>query len=374
MTNKLLKLILLQLFVFQAFAQKEVTVLIDTEKPTVKISPKMWGIFFEDINFGADGGLYAELIKNRSFEFAKPLTGWQVIGTKNMYGLPFNGEVTVVNDIEKTETNPRYLKVKLNNTQKGSLGIENEGFRGIGVKKGLEYDFSVLSQNVFALTKLYIELLNDKNEIIGTSKIDVPQRKMAVWAKSNTTIIPSETCQKAKLRIWFEGNGEMKLDMISLFPRDTYKGRKGGLRADMVQILADMKPGFIRFPGGCIVEGRDLAARYEWKKTIGYVENRKMKINRWNDEMGHRLTPDYFQTFGLGFYEYFQMAEDIGAEPLPILNCGMACQFNSAELVDMKKLDPYVQDALDLIEFANGLPKTSGVKFELIWVILSHLI
>lgn len=126
------------------------------------------------------------------------------------------------------------------------------------------------------------------------------------------------------------------------------------MRADMIQLLADMRPGFIRFPGGCIVEGYDLSQRYQWKKTIGPIEERQLLINRWNFEFAHRPTPDYFQTFGLGFFEYFQLAEDIGAEPLPILNCGMACQFNSAELVPLEDLGPYVQDALDLIEFANG--------------------
>jgi alpha-L-arabinofuranosidase len=134
------------------------------------------------------------------------------------------------------------------------------------------------------------------------------------------------------------------------------------MRADMVQILADLKPGFIRFPGGCIVEGHDLSVRYQWKKTIGPVEDRKLVINRWNYEFAHRPTPDYFQTFGLGFMEYFQMSEDIGAEPLPILNCGMACQFNSAEVAPLEDLAPYVQDALDLIEFANGSIATKWGK------------
>jgi len=126
------------------------------------------------------------------------------------------------------------------------------------------------------------------------------------------------------------------------------------LRNDLIQLLADMKPGFLRFPGGCIVEGRELATRYQWKKTVGKVDDRELMVNRWNTEFKHRPAPDYFQSFGLGFYEYFQLSEDIGAEPLPILSCGMACQFNTAELVPMDELDPYIQDALDLIEFANG--------------------
>src|SRR5690606_23082259 len=142
--------------------------------------------------------------------------------------------------------------------------------------------------------------------------------------------------------------------MVSLFPEDTWRGRKNGLRKDLVNLLYELKPGFLRFPGGCIVEGRDLSQRYQWKKTVGNIEDREMIINRWNTEFSHRITPDYFQTFGLGFYEYFLLAEDLGAEPLPILSCGIACQFNTAEVVPMDELGPYIQDALDLIEFANG--------------------
>lgn len=150
--------------------------------------------------------------------------------------------------------------------------------------------------------------------------------------------------------------------MISLFPKDTWKNRPNGMRADLVQLLADMKPGFLRFPGGCIVEGRTLEERFQWKKTIGNIEDRGFLVNRWNTEFKHRLTTDYYQSFGLGFFEYFQLAEDIGAEPLPILNCGMACQFNTAEVVPLENLDPYVQDALDLIEFANGSAEATWGK------------
>jgi alpha-N-arabinofuranosidase len=146
--------------------------------------------------------------------------------------------------------------------------------------------------------------------------------------------------------------------MISLFPADTWKGRENGLRADLVQMLADLKPGFLRFPGGCIVEGHELATRYQWKKTVGPVENRHQIVNRWNTEFSNRSAPDYYQSFGLGFYEYFLLCEDIGAEPLPILNCGMACQYNTGELVPPDELEPYIDDMLDLIGFANG-PVTS---------------
>jgi alpha-L-arabinofuranosidase len=152
------------------------------------------------------------------------------------------------------------------------------------------------------------------------------------------------------------------LDAVSLFPAATWKSRSKGLRSDLVQLLADMKPGFVRFPGGCIVEGRDLTTRYQWKETVGKVDDRKVLVNRWNTEFRHRSTPDYYQTFGLGFFEYFQLSEDVGAEPLPILNCGMACQYNSGEVVAMNEMDPYVQDALDLIQFANGAVTTKWGK------------
>ena len=209
--------------------------------------------------------------------------------------------------------------------------------------------------------KLHIELLNAAGNVIGNTTLS-PSASGNEWKKEAVSFTATDTAWKGKLNIWFEGSGVIDLDMISLFPADTWKNRPGGMRADMIQLLADMKPGFIRFPGGCIVEGRDLASRYQWKKTLGPVEERQLIINRWNTEFAHRPAPDYFQTFGLGFFEYFQLAEDIGAEPLPIINCGMACQFNTAEVVPLDELDPYVQDALDLIEFANGDVNTKWGK------------
>ena len=178
------------------------------------------------------------------------------------------------------------------------------------------------------------------------------------WQKFESTFTATATELKAGLRVMLSDEASVDIDMVSLFPADTWKDRKGGLRADLVQLLADMKPGFLRFPGGCIVEGHDLSVRYQWKKTVGPVENREMIVNRWNYEFSHRSTPDYYQSFGLGFYEYFLLANDLGAEPMPIINCGMACQYNTCELVPIDELEPYIQDALDLIEFANG-PVTS---------------
>ncbi len=338
-------------------AQEKKTFIIQANQPVADVQPNMWGVFFEDINLGADGGIYAELIKNRSFEFFKPLMGWKLAQK------PFvEGAVTVQNRQGTNLANPRFLRVQLNNANKEQLSITNEGFRGMGIKKNLRYDFSVLYRTSAQNIRLHVELLNSKNEIIGSTAMDV-KATGEQWSKLAQSFQSTDTAYKGRCRIWFEGTGTVDMDMISLFPEDTWMKRPGGMRADMIQLLADMKPGFIRFPGGCIVEGFDLSNRYQWKKTIGPIEERQLIMNRWNIEFPHRSTPDYFQTFGLGFFEYFQLAEDIGAEPLPILNCGMACQFNSAELVPLDQIDPYVQDALDLVEFANGdITTTWGKK------------
>jgi len=338
-----------------ATAQSKPGIIVSVNKPIASVQPTMWGIFFEDINFGADGGIYAELVKNRSFEFSMPMMGWAVYQNK------FNeGSVLVLNRQEENIANPRFVRITKNGVN-DTLGLTNEGFRGMGIKKGLRYDFSVLCRQPTPGLKLHIELLSAAGIDIGNTTFS-PTASGNEWKKEAISFTATDTAWKGKLKIWFEGSGVIDLDMISLFPADTWKNRPGGMRADMIQLLADMKPGFIRFPGGCIVEGRDLAGRYQWKKTLGPVEERRLIVNRWNTEFAHRPAPDYFQTFGLGFFEYFQLAEDIGAEPLPIINCGMACQFNTAEVVPLNELDPYVQDALDLIEFANGDVNTQWGK------------
>ncbi len=339
------------------FANAQTTpIKVNVAQPVSEIQPTMWGVVFEDINMGADGGIYAELIKNRSFEFNKPLMGWKIERKKAK-----EGDVLVQNRLGSQNSNPHYITVNLDNTPKGDLGLTNEGFKGIGVKKGLRYDFSVLMRKQSGNVVFHIELLNAKNEVIGSTSL-TPANVGNEWTKQEISFNATDTEQKGKFRIWFEGTGIVDLDMISLFPSDTWKGRKGGMRADMIQLLADMKPGFVRFPGGCIVEGFDLNNRYQWKKTLGPIEDRQLIINRWNVEFAHRPAPDYFQTFGLGFFEYFQLCDDIGAEPLPILNCGMACQFNTAEVVPLDQLQPYIDDALDLIEFANGDVSTKWGK------------
>jgi len=345
--------LLISLFSPNLHAQITKIIAINTDNSIAKVQPNMWGVFFEDINFGADGGIYAELIKNRSFEFAKPLMGWVVKREKAN-----EGDILVVNRKEENTTNQRYIQVS---TLNGNFSLTNEGFKGIGVKKGLRYDFSMLYRLTTPGIKLRLQLISSDNKIIGEGSL-VPDPSGGKWKKQVASFTATETDLKAKFTILFYGEGQIDMDMISLFPGDTWKNRPQGLRADMVKMLADMKPGFIRFPGGCIVEGTDLANRYQWKKTIGPIENRQLIMNRWNTEFAHRPAPDYYQSFGLGFFEYFQLAEDIGSDALPILNCGMACQFNTGEVAALDELDPYVQDALDLIEFANGDTTTKWGK------------
>jgi alpha-L-arabinofuranosidase len=339
-----------------AVAQTTNVITVKADKPYAEIQPTMWGVFFEDINLGADGGIYAELVKNRSFEFSKPLMGWKV--EQNFFN---EAAVTVLNRQGQNLANPRFARVTVNNAKAGTLSITNEGFRGMGIKKDLHYDFSLMYRQQTGNLKLHVEIISGKNKILASGMV-ATENTGDTWKKQRISITANDTAQKAKMKIWFEGSGVIDMDMISLFPEDTWKKRPGGMRADMIQLLADMKPGFMRFPGGCIVEGFDLSQRYKWKNTIGPIEERQLIINRWNYEFAHRPTPDYFQTFGLGFFEYFQLAEDIGASPLPILNCGMACQFNSAELVPIDQIDSYVQDAIDLIEFANGDATTQWGK------------
>lgn len=316
----------------------------------------MYGIFFEDINFAADGGIYAELIKNRSFEFDEPLTGWKQKNTQTLSHNLDSGFLTIYSDHSKTNKN--YARITVHNDKKYIL--ENEGFRGIGLHKDAGYDFSFDLENASGnISAVNASLVDENGTIISTVSIII---KGKGWQKYKAVFSPSRTVEKAKLQITFTGTGVVNIDMISLFPQDTWKGRKGGLRKDLVQKLYDLQPGFLRFPGGCIVEGRTLAERYQWKKTLGNVADREYLINKWSSGFPHRLTPDYYQSFGLGFYEYFQLSEDLGAEPLPILSCGMACQFNTGELVDLEELNPFVQDALDLIEFANGDANTKWGK------------
>jgi alpha-N-arabinofuranosidase len=333
-----------------AFAQtRQITVQVD--KPGAAVPKTLFGLFFEDINFGADGGLYPERVKNRSFEFPNPMMGWKQLDRGDTKGNLYVFDQGSVNDVP----NSHYLRIKSSGSGKG-FGVTNEGFRGIGVQNGAEYRFSIRARRFEgAPVQLRIEV-EDGDRIVGATQV---AGFTNAWKTYTATLRPTHTSNKAHLNLLLEGNGAIDIDLVSLYPKDTWQNRPNGLRADLVQLLKDMKPGFLRFPGGCIVEGRYLDQRYQWKTTIGDLEERRLIINRWNTEFNWRPTPDYYQSFGLGYYEYFLLSEDIGAEPLPILNCGMACQFNSSELAPLEDIDHYIQDAIDLIEFANAPVNTA---------------
>ena len=321
---------------------------VQANKPGVEIQPTMYGIFFEDINFGADGGLYAEMVENRSFEFPQRLMGWNTFGN------------VTVSDIKPAfDRNPHYLTLEASGAREKQTGLENRGFFGMGLKKDMKYDFTVYARLHLLngkQTKIRVELVNSNNNVIAKQSITITNNK---WQKYTTTLTSPQTDAKGLMRVYLESGESVDLDHISLFPQDNWNG----LRADLVQDLSDLHPGVFRFPGGCIVEGTDLETRYEWKNSVGAPENRPLNENRWNYTFPHRLYPNYYQTYGLGFYEYFLLSEKIGADPLPILSVGLSCQYQNSDNdknahVAVDQLQSYIDDALDLIEFANG-PVTS---------------
>ncbi|MFQ9071040.1 MAG: alpha-L-arabinofuranosidase C-terminal domain-containing protein [Bacteroides stercoris] len=329
---------------------------IQAGKPGAEIQPTMYGLFFEDINYAADGGLYAELVKNRSFEFPQHFMGWKTFGKVSL------------KDDGPFERNPHYVRLAYAGHPHKQTGLDNEGFFGIGIKKGAEYRFSVWARVAEGETpaKIRVELADTKSmneqQAFATADVTVDSKE---WKKYQMILKPEVTNPKAILRIFLASRQTVDLEHISLFPVDTWQGHENGLRKDLVQALADIKPGVFRFPGGCIVEGTDIASRYDWKKSVGMVENRPLNENRWQYTFPHRFFPDYYQSYGLGFYEFFQLSEEIGAEPLPVLSCGLACQFQNPNMdahVPLCDLESYIQDALDLIEFANGAVDTSWGK------------
>lgn len=330
-----------------AYAEPTNEMVIQTNKVGAEIQPTMYGLFFEDINYGADGGLYAEMIKNRSFEFPQNFLGWNTFGN-----------VELKND-GPFERNPHYVRLSYPGHRHKRTGLDNEGYFGVAFKKGEEYRFSVWARSGSdAASKIRVELIDPasmgETQVMAKQDIDINSKD---WKKYTVTLKPSQTVAKGRLRIFLSSPNSVDLEHISLFPVDTWKGHENGLRKDLAQKLADVKPGLLRFPGGCIVEGTDLATRYQWKNTVGPVENRPLNENRWEYTFPHRFFPDYFQSYGLGFFEFFQLSKEIGAEPLPVLNVGLACQYQNNDPsahVPVDELQPYIQDALDLIEFANG--------------------
>ena len=326
---------------------------VNAKKPGAVIQPTMYGIFFEDINYAADGGLYGELLINRSFEFPNPFAGWDI-----------SGKVSLLDD-GPFERNPHYVRLAPSGHRDKHTMIENHGFFGIGVMGGEEYRLSLWARVPDGgSSKLWIDLVDnatmEEDQKLGNAGVDISGKE---WKKYSVILKPRRTCAKAHLRLWGDGKVTTDVEHISLFPVKTYKGHENGMRADVAQALEDLHPGVFRFPGGCIVEGTDLATRYQWKNTVGPVENRPLNENRWHYTFTQRYFPDYFQSYGLGFFEYFQLSEEIGAEPLPVLNVGMACQFQNGDdahaACTKEGLQQFIDDCIDLIDFANGDPATN---------------
>jgi len=317
------------------------------------ISDKLIGIFYEDINYAADGGLYAELIQNRGFEYHPADKRYRDNTWNNRKSWTLSGESAVfdIDSVNPIHPNNKHFAV-LNISQTGAA-LQNEGFNGIAVKAGDLYDFSAFIRIPSGKKmKLRVQLTGKNNDIYGSVVINSRSKK---WKKKDAVIKASKTASDAKLEIIPLSAGVLHLDMISLFPQKTFMNRKNGLRADLAQTIADIKPQFMRFPGGCVAHGDGLHNMYRWKNTIGPLESRKPQPNIWN----------YHQSKGLGYFEYFQFCKDIGAEPIPVVPAGVPCQNSSVGGygqqggIPMCEMHDYVQEVLDLIEWANGDPKKS---------------
>lgn len=314
-----------------------------------EISDKLIGIFFEDINYAADGGLYAEMIRNRDFEFtASDHKGWKSDSYWSVKGTGIS--MTVNEDNCLHENNPHYATLI-----PSELGgwIENPGYDGISVKNHEIYDFSLFAR-VEGAASLKIQIVSEQNEVLASNVLKLKGNQ---WKKYNCVLTPTKDCPKGTLRVIPISLKTYNLDMISLFPRHTFKGH--GLREDLAEVLENLHPKFVRFPGGCVAHGNGIDNIYDWKGSIGPLEARKPLPNIWN----------YHQTRGLGYHEYFQFCEDIHAEPLPVVAAGVPCQNSSRpnahshdllstwgqqQGVPMTEMEQYAQDILDLIEYANG--------------------
>ncbi|TWU37438.1 alpha-L-arabinofuranosidase C-terminal domain-containing protein [Novipirellula artificiosorum] len=330
------------------------TIVVHVDQPTVTLKEELYGVFYEDINYAADGGLYAELAENRSFEY-EPLKDKQIRREleRGDFSSLFSwktvqrggGRCTVsVEDAEPlNDNNCHYAQVRIEQAGEG-VGLANTGYDGIYVEKGKVYEFSVFAKRTTDVDKpLFISLRKSDGSVIAKAMV---RRISKDWKKYEATLTSSETAEQATLEVVTTGgSGTLCLDMVSLFPRDTFMGRKNGLRKDLAQAVADLKPKLFRFPGGCVAHGQGLDNAYRWKDTVGPVETRKPNFNLWG----------YHQSYGLGYFEYFQFCEDIGAEPLPILAVGVSCGFRDPkQFAPIDQLQPWIDDAIDLVEFANG--------------------
>jgi alpha-L-arabinofuranosidase len=341
---------------FAALKPVEATITVQAAQAK-PISDLLLGVFFEDINYAADGGLYAELIQNRDFEYApgdregndkawNSMHSWTLKGDNASFIIDSAGPIHVNN-----------LHYAVLNTEAPGAALVNAGFDGIPVKKGEPYNLSLFTKQVAGKGKLLVRLVSKEGTVLAQATITT---SAAGWKKSKAVLTATADAADARLELQPLAKGRVLLDMISLFPQKTFKGRENGLRADLAQTIADIHPRFIRFPGGCVAHGDGLGNIYRWKNTIGPLEARKPQRNLWG----------YHQTAGLGYFEYFRYCEDIGAEPLPVLAAGVPCQNSGGSPtgggqqggIPMDQMDEYVQEVLDLIEYANGDVKTTWGK------------
>lgn len=336
---------------------------VNTDQSGKAISRDLIGIFFEDINYAADGGLYAELVQNRSFEYSaverndwNPLAAWEEVARNGA-----RGSLKITDAVPVHSNNPHYVVVETTEPG-GGFGLMNNGFDGIVVRQGERYDFSVFARQLFTGTRwgggrldhaaqLLVRLETKSGERLAEEKVEIAGRD---WKRLTATLTAAKSDDAARLVVLSQTRGGITLDMVSLFPQKTFKNRPNGLRADLAQSIADLKPKFVRFPGGCLVHGYGLGNFYRWQDTVGPVEQRRAQPNIWG----------YHQTMGLGYFEYFQFCEDLGAIPLPVVAAGVCCQNadhqggTGQRGIPLAEMPAYIQEVLDLIEWANG-PATS---------------
>ena len=317
------------------------------------ISTDLFGIFFEDINFAADGGLYAEMVQNRSFEYQltdphdgnnrdghwHPLTAWQWRGMRSN-----SNELTVESAQPLNANNRHYVRVSMSLTHRGGEMLVNEGYDGMVLRRGDSYDFSAWLRLQSQGTMPVGVVLLAGDTIVCEQPLTLEGQQ---WTKHELTLTSTVDAEDGKVGFIFRHPGTVDIDMVSLFPQKTFRGRKNGLRPDLAEALADLKPAFVRFPGGCVAHGNGLDGIYDWKNSVLPLEQRRERRNLWG----------YHQTFGLGYHEYLQFCEDIGAKALPVLAAGVSCQFarpNRQQAIPMEQMPQYVQDVLDLVEYCNG--------------------
>ncbi len=309
-----------------------------------KISDELFGVFFEDLNYAADGGLYAELVQNRDFEYSSEdgsREGWD--SGYAWYAKDGNATLTIAVTDPVHENNPHYAVLDV---QEPGAALCNDGFDGISLKRGEKYDFSLFARIPEGSKggKVDVRLLNQEGEVVAKTSVTATSKE---WQKQKTVLTATADVRSAVLALVPQKAGKYEFDLVSLFPQKTFKGRPNGLRADLAQAIADLHPRFMRFPGGCLAHGDGVHNIYNWKETVGPLESRKPQRNLWG----------YHQTKGLGYYEFFQFSEDIGAEPVPVIAAGVCCQNSRGggqQGVPMCEMDAFIQDIVDLVEYANG--------------------